>query len=78
VKTTIEISDSLFHDAKRYAETNHITLREVVEISLRRHLESAPSVPNFRLRKKTFRAKTLIDIQDWAAVRKLTYEGRGE
>jgi hypothetical protein len=78
VKTTLDISDSLFHDAKRYAEDNHLTFREVVEISLRRHLESAPSAPKFRLKKKTFHAKTLIDVNDWAAVRKLTYEGRGE
>ena len=79
MKTTIEISDALFQDAKRYAEQNHVTFREVVEMSLRRHLDSSSvSARRFRLRKKTFRAATLVDIRDWATVRKLAYEGHGE
>ena len=55
------------------------TLREVLEASLRRYLDSKPEVSSrFRLRKKIFRAKTLIDTADWATVRAITYEGRGE
>jgi hypothetical protein len=35
VKTTVEISDSLFREAKEYAAKQGITLREVFERGLR-------------------------------------------
>ena len=79
MKTTLEIPDALFQEAKGYASRNAIPFREVVEVSLRRYLDSKPETSNrFRFRRKTFRAKTLIGTADWAAMRAITYEGRGE
>ena len=78
VKTTLEISDAVFEEAKRYAARHGISFRELVEVSLRHRLDSKPAAGRFRLRKKTFHAETLIDTGDWPAVRKLVYEGRGE
>lgn len=77
MKTTIEISDPLFAQAKRFASARGLTLREVVEAGLRRVLQEPPSrTKPFRLRKVTFRGRGLV-TDDWDAVRELIYEGRG-
>lgn len=39
MKTTIELSDKLLGDARRVAERDRVTLRELVEEGLRRSLE---------------------------------------
>ena len=45
MKTTIDITDSLLLDAKNTASNENITLREIIETSLRKYLE---------LKKKSF------------------------
>lgn len=79
MKTTVEIGDALFSEAKKYASARGLTFRQVVETSLRRTLEndSAPKKP-FRLRKATFKGKGPVAGEDWETFRKLIYEGRGE
>jgi hypothetical protein len=81
MKTTLELPDSLFQEAKAYASARGIPFREVVEISLRRHLEAAQTeVKPFKLRpaKPWHGGKPLVDLSDWPAVRAILYEGRGE
>ena len=78
MKTTIEISDSLFIDAKRFAAARGLTLRQVVEAGLRRVLESQQAATRpFRLRKVTFKGTGLAEDDDWNSIREKIYEGRG-
>jgi hypothetical protein len=81
MKTTIEISDGLLLEAKRLAQEEGTTLRELIESSLRSTLEHrrkkrAP----FKLERCSFKGKGLqpgIREGDWSAIRDLAYEGRG-
>jgi hypothetical protein len=79
MKTTIELSEGLLHAAKQAAAERRTTLRAVVELALRQHLERpAPMRP--RLRRHTFRGRGLragLSEGDWAAIRERAYEGRG-
>ncbi len=82
MKTTIDISDALFEEAKKLARERDTTLREVVETALRRELVEAKAKPRkpFKLRKVAFRGDGVqpgIDLEDWAQIRSLIYEGRG-
>jgi Arc/MetJ family transcription regulator len=82
MKTTIEISDAVLAAAKRAASDQNTTLRTIVEVALRRYLESTgggtPVKP--RLRRCTFRGRGLqpgINECDWSTIRERAYEGRG-
>jgi Arc/MetJ family transcription regulator len=82
MKTTLEISDALFQEAKRLAVERHTTLRAVVELALRQFLRSEiqPGRDGFRLRKKTFRGQGLrpgLEEGNWVEIRTHIYEGRG-
>jgi Arc/MetJ family transcription regulator len=77
VKTTVEITDSLFAEVKKYAAAHGLTFRELIETSLRRTLEKqTASKKPFRLRKVTFKGKGQR-IHDWETIRALIHEGRG-
>jgi hypothetical protein len=81
MKTTIDLSDAVLADAKRLAVERRLTLREVVEAALRRHLaEERRAAAGFRLQDRSFRGKGLqagIAEGDWETIRSLAYEGRG-
>lgn len=81
MKTTIDIADPLFADAKRLAERRGTTLKALVEQGLRQVLaEPATGAPPFRLRKASFKGKGLRpELQDapWDRLRDLVYEGHG-
>ncbi len=82
MKTTVEIADSLLREAKRVAEQNGITFRELLEEALRRLLANRkqPAQP-FKLADGSVGGKGLHpDIRpgDWAQLRGLVYEGHGE
>jgi hypothetical protein len=72
MKTTIDIADPLFAEARRYAEEHGMTLRAVVEQGLRSVLvERAPRTP-FRLRKATFGGEGLqarAQSENWDTLR---------
>ena len=76
MKTTVEIPDALMAEAKKYAAARGLTLREVLEMSLRRTLDQPGGKKTFRLRKTTFKGKGQL-IHDWETIRALIYEGRG-
>jgi hypothetical protein len=78
MKTTIEIPDSLFRQAKEYAVRNGIPLRQVIETGLRMVLEGAPAGKRkFRLKTVTTKGQGLVCDADWTTIRALTYEGHG-
>lgn len=81
MKTTIDLSDSLFAEAKRAAAAENTTLRALVEAGLREQLNqrrkrSAP----FRLRRAAFKGKGLrpeLASASWPQLRDLAYGGLG-
>lgn len=80
MKTTIQIADSLFEEARRLAEREHTTLKALVEQGLRRTLAERKRRPAFRLRRATYKGKGLqssVADAPWEQIRELTYRGRG-
>jgi hypothetical protein len=60
MKTTIQIPDGLFEEARRLARREHTTLKALVEQGLRRILtERKRRGGEFRLRKATFKGQGL-------------------
>ena len=80
MKTTIEISDSLFEEAKKLAAKEGTTVRAYVEQGLRRIVAERQSRGVFRLCKATFKGKGLQPgVQDatWERIRETIYQKRG-
>ncbi len=81
MKTTIEIADALFADAKRHAARRGVTMRTLVEQGLRQVLaEGRGKTKSFTLRRVTFKGRGLqagVDGASWERIRELAYEGRG-
>ena len=81
MKTTVEISDSLFAEARRVAQRENRSLRALIEEGLRLvvgHRRAARG--QFRLRPASFRGEGLdpgLESGDWEAIRRRAYEGRG-
>jgi hypothetical protein len=80
VKTTIEISDSLLREARKFAAREGITLRAVVERGLHRVVADAQRGASFKLRRATFhgngRHQELGDAS-WDKLRDLIYKDHG-
>ena len=82
MKTTIQIPDSLFEEARRVAQRERVTMRSLVEAGLRRVLADHARTKRggFRLRKAAFRGKGLqpgLEGASWDRIRDASYEGRG-
>ncbi len=78
MKTTLEVPDNLFREAKAYAARHGIPVRKVFELGLRMVLEQAPaSRRRFRLKTVTTKGDGLVCDGDWSAIRSLIYEGHG-
>jgi succinylarginine dihydrolase len=81
MKTTIEIADALFADAKRQAARRGVTMRTLVEQGLRQVLAEGRSAPKaFTLRRATFKGRGLqagIEGASWERLRAMAYERRG-
>ncbi|MBI3208069.1 MAG: hypothetical protein HYZ37_04095 [Candidatus Solibacter usitatus] len=76
MKTTVEIPDPIFRRAKQYCTRHGIPFRQLIEVGLRRAMDSQQAQPRFRLKPYGFRGKGQR-IQDWSTIRELIYEGRG-
>ncbi len=81
MKTTIDISDSIFHQVRKLAAKRNTTFKAVVESALRAALaaENRPA-RRFRLQTHTFEGKGLqsgLSWDDWSDIRGMIYEGRG-
>jgi hypothetical protein len=78
MKTTVEIPDALFREAKRYAASHDLTFREVVETGLRRVVadKAKPSKP-FKLKDGSVKGTGMLKDFTWEEIRAMSYEGRG-
>lgn len=80
MKTTIQIPDSLFEEARKLAHQEQTTLKALVEQGLRRIIQDRKQRGEFHLRKATFKGSGLqppLVGSTWEQIRQLSYEGRG-
>ena len=81
MKTTIDLTDALFKEAKRTAAERGITLRALVEEGLRHVIAQAKPKKRFVMRDVTFRGEGLQPGQregDWEQIRSLIYPEPGD
>jgi hypothetical protein len=80
MKTTVQIPDSLFNEARRMARQEGTTLKALIEQGLRRLISERKQRQQFHLRKATFKGQGLqahLVGASWEQIRELGYEGRG-
>lgn len=80
MKTTIQIPDGIFREARKVAHEERTTLKALVEQGLRRILAERKGRGAFRLRKATFKGQGLqpsAAAASWEQLRSMSYEGRG-
>ena len=80
MKTTIQIPDSLFEEARKLARQERTTLKALVEQGLRRIISERKRRIGFRLRKVMFKGKGLqshLAGASWDEIQGLSYQGRG-
>jgi len=81
MKTTIQIPDSLFEQARLLAQREDTTLKALMEEGLRRIIAERESATlPFRLRDASFGGDGLQSQMvgaPWSTIRDMSYEGRG-
>lgn len=80
MKTTIQISDSLFAEARKIAHQEHTTLKALVEEGLRTVIAKKNKREPFKLREASFRGNGLqSEFADASGEKILNviYEGHG-
>lgn len=81
MKTTIELPDPLFKQAKHYAQAHHITMRALIEQGLRKIMAEKKEDAPFKLRDGSFHGGSGLtpEFQNatWEQIRDALYEGRG-
>ena len=78
MKTTVDISDALFAEAKHYCQLHGLSFREVVETGLRNVVTGAGrSAEPFRLQDGSFRGDGMVKDFTWPELISIVYEGRG-
>jgi hypothetical protein len=80
MKTTIDIPDALFSEARKLASREGTTMKAVIQEGIRRILSERKRGSRFRLRKATFKGDGLqpqIAGSSWERIRDMAYEGRG-
>ena len=79
MKTTVDIPDSLFQEARACAEARGVPFRQIVEEGLREVIRhSRESRKRFRLRDGSFGGQGRNQDLSWPELRRAIYEGRGE
>jgi hypothetical protein len=82
LKTTIEIADPLFEQARAVADREGTTLRALVEEGLRKVLGEKTAAKPFRLRDCSFRGGRGLSSEfaagGWARIRRAIYGDDGE
>ena len=80
MKTTINISDALFEEAKELTKKEKSTLRALIEEGLHRVLSERKIRKKFVLRKSCFHGQGFqseFEGEDWQKIRSAAYEGHG-
>jgi len=82
MKTTIELPDPLFRQARRYAEAHHMTMKALVEQGLRKVMAEQRETAPFKLRDGSFHGGSGMspELTSWEQIRDIIYdpsEGRG-
>jgi len=80
MKTTIQIPDTVFEEARKLAHREKTTLKALVEQGLRKVLSEHKQRNRFRLRKASFKGTGLqahLAGASWDQIRETSYEGRG-
>ena len=80
MKTTIQIPDAVFEEARKLAHREKTTLKALVEQGLRKVLSEHKQRNSFRLRKASFKGTGLqahLAGATWDQIRETSYEGRG-
>ena len=80
MKTSVDISDSLFAEAKAAAQEEGTTLRALIEEGLRLVLERRCVEPQAELPDLRFGGNGLLGEfhnADWGKIRDASYDGRG-
>jgi hypothetical protein len=80
MKTTIDIPDALFSEARKLASREGTTLKAIVEQGIRRIISEHKRGTRFHLRKATFKGEGLqahVAGSSWERIREMAYEGRG-
>ena len=82
MKTTIDIPDSFYAQAKKKAKSKGLTFRDLVLLALRTVMtETKDTTKPFKLRDASFKGDGLqdgVDESSWEIIRYETYKGRGE
>ena len=76
MKTTVQIDDSLFRATKAYCARHGLSFRQVIEAGLRLEIEQDNRQSGFKLGPFGFAGEGQ-QVQDWASIREMIYEGRG-
>ena len=77
MKTTVEVPDGLFREAKAYAARHGLPVGEVFEMGLRMVLDGCPPGRRFRLKTITTKGQGMACDADWNSIRAMIYEGYG-
>jgi len=80
MKTTVEITDSLLQEAKKVAARDRVTLRQLVELGLRRVLSERKQRKKYKLKDCSFKGNGLtpeFEGASWEQIRAAIYEGHG-
>jgi hypothetical protein len=80
MKTTVQIPDSLFEEARKVAHKEKTTIKALVEQGLRKVLSERKKSKSFRLRKATYGGSGLqshLTGASWDEIIEKSYEGRG-
>ena len=80
MKTTIELPDSLFAQARRHADAHGMTMKALIEQGLRAVMAEKKEEAPFKLRDGSVGGNGLTpEFQNasWEQIRDAIYEGRG-
>jgi hypothetical protein len=79
MKTTVEIADSLFEEAKALAAARGVPFRQILEEGLRVVIDRRETRGRFHLRDGSFGSPTGTHAAlPWDEIRETIYKGRGE
>ena len=79
MKTTIEVEDAIFRQAKAVAVAQGVSLKEIINGSLRLYLDRVHNrKPVGEVKLHTVKGEGPALENDWGGIRSIIYEGQGE